>query len=66
MADTGHNINPDNVTILATEDHSLKRRVKEAIEIKRKKPTLNRDEGLELAPIYNAVLMSHDHRSCDQ
>ena len=68
----GHHIAPDNTKVLATEDHLMKRKVKEAIEIKKHQPTLNRDGGLDLPPIYNAILShdrvgSHDQAwSCDQ
>ena len=57
---TGHKIEPDNTKILTTEDSHIKRRVKEAINIKQRRPSLNRDEGLELSPVSGSVLVSHD------
>ena len=57
---TGHCITPDTTKVLVSEDHQMKRKVREAIEIKRRQPTLNRDGGLELPPVYNAILPSLD------
>lgn len=49
----GHSFTMENVKILGKESHDIKRKVKEAIQIKRKKPSLNRDGGLELPPVYH-------------
>ena len=57
---TGHTFDPKNTKVLATEDIHLKRRVKEAIQIKQMRPTLNRDEGLELPAVYGPLLVSRD------
>ena len=54
---TGHNIVPANTKIIATEDVHIKRRVKEAIAIKQRRPSLNRDEGLDLPPVYNLLYL---------
>ena len=62
---TGHVINYKNTKILASEDHNVKRKVKEAIKIKKHRPTLNRDEGMELPSIYNSLLVSRDILSRD-
>ena len=37
-------------------NNTIKRRVKEAIAVKRKKPSLKRDEGMGLPAIYNPLL----------
>ena len=49
--------------MLAREDVWLKRKVREAIEIKIGQPAMNRDQGYELPPpIYDELLLSCDHR----
>ena len=56
---TGHEFPLDQTKILASEEQFWMRKVKEAINIKRRAPTLNRDQGYELPRIYNQLL------SCD-
>ena len=51
-----HSITMDNVQIIGREEQLWKRKIREAIEIKTRKPTLNRDTGYELAAIYNDLL----------
>ena len=60
-SNTGHNITARNAKILASESSQMKRKVKEAILIKQRRPSLNRDEGLDLPPVYTTLLTS-----CDQ
>ena len=60
MNTTGHNITMDSVKILGREDHLHKRKIKEAVAIRRHQPTMNRDGGYELAAVYDRLL-SHDH-----
>ncbi len=43
-----HKITKDSVKVLAREDVWLKRKVREAIEIKIGQPAMNRDQGYEL------------------
>ena len=57
--ETGHEMDWANVKIIGKEDHWMKRKIKEAIEIRRKKPSLNRDQGWDLPPIF-CNLLSHD------
>ena len=56
---TGHNIDWQNVKIVGKEEHWMKRKIKEAITIRREKPSLNRDQGWDLPPIF-CNLLSHD------
>ena len=53
---TGHLVDSSKTKVLATESNMLKRRIREAIEIRLQKPSLNRDNGFELANIYNTIL----------
>ena len=53
---TGHNIEWDNATIIDFESNIWKRKVKESLWINRIKPTLNRDTGYILSPIYGPVI----------
>ena len=55
-----HTITKDSVRVLAREDGWLKRKVREAIEIKIGQPAMNRDQGYELPPIYDELLLSCD------
>jgi hypothetical protein len=56
---TGHSFSDPDVTIIAREDHWLRRKISESIHIRTRKPTLNKDQGYELPPIYMTVL-THD------
>ena len=53
---TGHSVDSSKTKVLATESNTFKRHVREAIEIRLRKPSLNRDNGFELANIYNTIL----------
>jgi hypothetical protein len=46
---TKHHIRLEDTKILAKEDHLLKRRIREAIEIIKNPDNLNRDNGLEIS-----------------
>ena len=54
--DTGHSVSWDNISVLCREDSTQKRKIREAIEICAGGPTLNRDSGVDLAPIYKGLL----------
>ena len=52
----GHSVDQNKTKVLSTEVNTFKRRIKEAIQIKLTKPALNRDNGYELAAIYDTIL----------
>ena len=54
--DTGHKIGWDDAHIIDFETYFWPRMVKEAIWIKKTKPTLNRDSGCTLPPISAPVI----------
>ena len=53
---SGHNISLDDVSILAREPRFGARKIKEALEIYKRRPSLNRDQGLELQPVLLQLL----------
>ena len=58
--DFKHTIKLDDVQVIAREDQFWKRKIRESIEIRTQKPTLNRDTGYDLPAIYDDLL------SCDR
>jgi len=50
---TVKSVDSSKTKVLATESNTFKRRIRKAIEIRLRKPSLNRDNGFELANIYN-------------
>ena len=59
-----HPISQDNVKVIAREDHTLRRKIRESVEIRTRRPAINRDQGYELPRIYDQLL-SCDRRSGD-
>ncbi|XP_072046843.1 uncharacterized protein [Amphiura filiformis] len=51
-----HDISLDNVEVMGREDHFWNRKIREALEIKTQRPTLNRDAGYDLPAIYDDLL----------
>jgi predicted GIY-YIG superfamily endonuclease len=51
-----HLIDWENVKIIDKESHLMARKIKEAIHIRKNKPKLNRDSGVDLPYVYNVVL----------
>ena len=52
-----HHFDPDKVKILAREPKDFSRKILKAIHIRKEKPALNRDKGLDLDPVWNPVLI---------
>ena len=48
---TGHHTSMESVKVLAQEDRWLPRKIREAIHIHKRRPALNRDQGVEIPPI---------------
>ena len=53
---TGHSVESSKTKVLATESNTFKRRIRDAIEIRLRNPSFNRDNGFELARIYDTIL----------
>ena len=53
---TGHSVSKKNIRVLSREQEWHKRKVKEAIYIKQHGPTMNRDQGYKIPPIYTQIL----------
>ena len=53
-----HHFDPNKVKILARETKDFARKILEAIHIRKEKPALNRDKGLDLDPVWDPVLLN--------
>jgi len=51
-----HDIDWDSTKVLDKDDREFPRLVREAIQIRQKSPELNRDQGLELLSLYEALI----------
>ncbi len=65
MKDSGHRIKLDNVRVIGRENNNYMRKIKEATQIYKRQPTLNRDQGMEIPAITLKLLScgpsgSHD------
>ena len=58
---SGHSISFDDVSILSSEPRYNARKIKEALEIYKHKPTLNRDQGYEIKPVLLQLLTPPNH-----
>ena len=56
VTNTGHSVSLENVSILAREPRFGARKIKEALEIFKRRPSLNRDQGVEIQPILLQLL----------
>lgn len=55
MSKTGHAVDVESLNILQQESGYLNRKIKEALQIKNIKPSLNRDGGYEISKVYNLI-----------
>ena len=67
---TGHSVSLRNSKILCREPDWIKRKVKESIYIKQRRPDMNRDQGYQLPPVYDQILSVNNSNkqstpSCD-
>ena len=53
---SGHSISFEDVRILACEPRYNARKIREALEIYKSKPSLNRDQGVEVPPVLLQLL----------
>ena len=56
ISTSGHSISLEDVSILSREPRFGARKIKEALEIHKRRPSLNRDQGLELQPVLLQLL----------
>ena len=56
----GHDLDWTGVKILKRDSKKLSRWVLKVIQIKTKKPNLNRDKGLDLEPVWDTLLKIRD------
>ena len=56
MNKTGHSVTDQDVKVIGREDQWLKRKITEAVAIRKHHPSLNRDEGYKLARVYDRLL----------
>ena len=58
-ASSWSNPSMEEVKVLAQEDKTVPRKIREAVHIHKRKPELNRDQGLEIPPVL-LQLATHD------
>ena len=56
LRSTGHSLSFEDVRVLASEARFQERKVREALEIHKRRPSLNRDQGYEVAPVLLSLL----------
>ena len=53
---SGHSVSVGNLRVLDREQDWMKRKVKKAIHIKQRAPSMNRDQGFQLPPNYGQII----------
>ena len=72
MGYSKHKVDSQNIRIIDRDSRWFQRGVRDAIQIRSRSPTLNRDRGRHILPsVYNTIVRSRDTRmrttvSCDQ
>ena len=66
ITNKGHTVNQEDSKVVAREDKFWRRKIHEAIVIRETCPKINRDQGLQLPPIYNKILSRDLSRSRDR
>ena len=56
LKETGHSLSLENVNILVNEPKLPSRKIREALEIYKRRPSLNRDQGQEIPPVLLGLL----------
>ena len=56
LKSSGHSLSFDDMRVLASETNYSARKIREALEIYKAKPSLNRDQGFEVAPVLLQLL----------
>ena len=56
LKSSGHSLSFDDMRVLASETNYNARKIREAVEIFKAKPTLNRDQGFDVAPVLLQLL----------
>ena len=54
-----HSFTWNNIAVLASEDNTTRRKIREASEIQQSKPSLNRDSGISVPEVYKPLLRQH-------
>ena len=65
MSTTGHGIEWNQVKVIDTDPNEHRRKTKEAIHIRQRRPAMNRDTGADLPAIYSSLLSRDQSWSCD-
>jgi hypothetical protein len=53
---SNHTLDLQSTSVLDTELNPFKRKIKEALHIKARRPSLNKDSGVELPSVYDLIL----------
>ena len=60
MSTTGHRIEWNKVKVIDSEPNEHRRKTKEAIHIRQRRPAMNRDTGADLPAVFSSLFLSRD------